>query len=271
MLENESLIRLSAFIGSLLFMYCWQWLAPRRSTKINVWLRTFNNLGLIAVSWFIIRFLIPFIAVSNIALIIEQYKWGLFQQISLPLSAVIILSFIILDFTIYWQHRLFHKHPLLWKLHRVHHSDKDLDASSGVRFHPIEIILSILVKSLVVVLFGIPVIAVLIFEVILNVLPIFNHSNVFIPESVDKHLRKFIVTPDMHRIHHSTIKHETNSNYCFSISLWDYIFNTYTDKPHNGQTKMILGLNEIPQSDSVLLTTLLQQPFKRYLKVREVK
>lgn len=269
MLENETSFRLLAFIGSLVLMMIWQAIAPRRETQGKLWSRRLNNLSLVFVTTLILRFLVPVIAVSNVAHLTEQNQWGVFQQFELPLWLIIMSSFILLDCLIYWQHRLFHKVPLLWRLHRVHHSDKDLDASSGIRFHPIELILSILVKSAAVMLLGVPVIAVLIFEICLNVFPIFNHSNVYIAPSLDKKLRLFIVTPDMHRIHHSVFKPETNSNYGFSVSLWDRLFNTYTDEPKLGQKNMVIGLDTIPPSESLSLSSLLLQPFKHFDKQTE--
>ncbi len=269
MIENEAIIRIIAFIGSLLLMLLWQQYSPRRQTMAIASSRRVNNISLIIISNLIIRFFLPTITVSNVALLTEKYQWGLFQQFEMNSILVIILSFLLLDFLIYWQHRLFHKIPLLWRLHRMHHSDKDLDATSGIRFHPIEIILSIIIKSTAVMILGIPILAVLIFELILNVSPIFNHSNIHIPIKLDKYLRYFIVTPDMHRIHHSVIKNETNSNYGFSISLWDRLFKSYKHNPKLGQEKMIIGLNEIPQTDSVSLLALLIQPFKHYQPTEE--
>ncbi len=269
MLENENIIRLSAFFGTLILMLCWQFFAPRRATKSNKWSRRFNNLGLIFISSLILRFCLPLLVVTNIARIAAENQWGIFNQFAMHSYAVIIISIILLDCLIYWQHRLFHYVPMLWRLHRVHHSDKDMDATTGIRFHPIEMILSVAVKALAVIIIGAPVIAVLIFEVILNVFPLFNHSNANIPEKIDRFLRWFIVTPDMHRIHHSVYKPETNSNYGFSVSWWDRLFASYTINPDDGQTKMAIGLDNMPESESVYLHSLLLQPFLKLTRYEE--
>ncbi len=173
-----------------------------------------------------------------------------------------IFAVIVLDLCIYLQHRLFHRVPMLWRLHMMHHSDVDLDVTSGARFHPIEIVLSMLIKMAVICLLGPAIIAILIFEIILNAVAMFNHSNVYIPTQIDRLLRRFIVTPDMHRVHHSIIKAETNSNYGFNLPWWDRLFGTYCAQPAKGHDKMIIGLKQFQQPQTQSLKWMLRLPFK---------
>ena len=266
MIEHENTIRLIAFIASLSLLLLWQKLSPRRPQVALRWQQRLHNLALIMTGTMILRFILPMIAVTQAARFAEHQQWGLFNLVELPSVAVVMLSMLFLDCLIYWQHRCFHTLPWLWRLHKVHHSDKDMDTTTGIRFHPLELILSVAVKSVAVVILGAPIVAVIIFELILNILPLFNHSNVYIPPKLDRWLRYIIVTPDMHRIHHSTRKTETNSNYGFSISCWDRLFRSYTKEPQGGQLNMTIGLDNVPQQESVTIIRMLLQPFKTHFE-----
>ena len=207
----------------------------------------------------LLRFLIPIAAVSMAALV-AIHDFGLFNILELNSWLAGLLSFLILDFFIYFQHRLFHKYSLLWRLHRVHHSDTEFDATTGVRFHPLEMILSMCIKIVVVGLLGPPLIAVLVFEVVLSTTSLFNHGNVYIPVIIDRYLRWILVTPDMHRVHHSAKKEETNSNFGFNIPWWDRLFSTYLEQPVMGQEKFKIGLIEFRDLRFVNVMWLLKQP-----------
>jgi len=260
--DNEILIRVGAFLLCLLLLLGWEHVAPRRPVLSQHWLRRINNLALILVSIIIIQ-LLPLLALAGVASLAAEHSWGLFNRIETPFWLAVILSMIFLDLAIYWQHRLFHRYEWLWRLHRVHHCDREFDVTTGIRFHPLELIISVLVKSLIIVLIGAPAVAVVLFELILNILPMFNHSNVRIPRAIDNILRKIIVTPDMHRVHHSVIRDETDSNFCFSVPWWDHLFHSYRDQPREGHDDMHIGLEEFRGSDTILLHKLLLQPFRR--------
>ncbi|HEX7027321.1 MAG TPA: sterol desaturase family protein, partial [Gammaproteobacteria bacterium] len=193
-----------------------------------------------------LRVFFPLAAVG-IALFAQEHGLGLLHHAPLPAMADIVLTVIALDLIIYWQHRLFHKIPLLWRLHKVHHADLELDVSTGLRFHPVEILLSMLIKTGVILLLGLPALGVLIFEVLLNSTSLFNHGNLHIPVSVDRWLRRLVVTPDMHRVHHSPHAMETNSNFGFNLPWWDWLFRSYRDQPQEGHLHMRLGLDDQPE------------------------
>jgi len=203
--------------------------------------------------------LFPIIAVGA-ALWAQTQGWGFLNLTALPIWASVLLAVIILDMMIYWQHVAFHRIPVLWRLHKIHHADRDLDASSGLRFHPIEIVISMVYKMAVVVALGAPVIAVIIFEILLNACAIFNHANLRLPRWLERPLRQVIVTPSLHRIHHSVIERETNTNFGFSVIWWDKIFGSYTDKPEG---KLTLGLSEYQTDAPSNLVWSLIAPFKR--------
>ena len=261
MTENENTIRLLAFVGALLLFLVWERLSPRIPRAPDYTLRCLNNLALILVSSFVIRLCFPVLVLSTIAFKVNEADWGLFSLLSLHESIQIILSIIILDLVIYWQHVATHHIPLLWRLHRLHHSDPELNTTTAIRFHPLEIVFSILIKALAVIILGIPMSAVILFELILNVAPMFNHANIKIPTKVDRYLRYIIVTPDMHRIHHSSAINETNSNYGFFIPWWDRLFGSYTDQPQRGYQDMHIGLDHFRVSETLWLHRLLAQPF----------
>ena len=190
---------------------------------------------------------------------INSRDWGLFSWFALPPWLEVVACIILLDMAIYWQHRFFHWQPMLWKVHRVHHTDVSLGATTGVRFHPIEIFLSVLIKTAVIILLGAPALAVLIFEILLNASSLFEHSNLRLPASVDKKLRTVIVTPDMHRVHHSIYRHETDSNFGFCLSIWDRLFSSYIAQPRDDHLHMQIGQPQFPQAQG--LAALLLQPF----------
>ncbi len=257
--NNEAWFRLGAFAVVLGLMLLWEALNPRRTPLLG-WNRRLNNLALVSLDVLAVRFLIP-IATVTVAEISMARGWGLFNIVDAGFWPSFVLSFLLMDLVIYGQHVITHKIPLLWRIHRLHHTDLDFDVTTALRFHPFEIILSMFVKFFFIALFGAPVVAVIVFEIILNISSMFNHSNIRIPANIDRLLRFFIVTPDMHRVHHSVIKVETNSNYGFNIPWWDYIFSTYRAQPSAGHTKMKIGLNEFQGDKVVFLHWLLLQPF----------
>jgi len=258
--DQELIIRLSIFISFLLFMLIWELQFPRKQTGSLKWQRRGNNMLLVIVDTLLARLLIPIAAVTMAAVAFER-GWGLFNNIDIGYAWSILASFLLLDFIIYWQHRLFHHYRILWRVHSVHHSDTEFDVTTGVRFHPFEIILSLIIKLLSITLLGAPLIAVLIFEVVLSTTSLFNHGNVRIWPGLDKWLRMFIVTPDMHRVHHSPVREETDSNFGFNLPWWDRIFGTYIDQPQAGHEAMTIGLNEFRDKRFVNVIWLLKQPF----------
>jgi len=260
-LLHENTLRLTCFLSIFFLIAIFEWIKPRRIQSAYRPNRWFINLALASISTLAIRLIVP-MGLIAIALEIKQQNLGLFNLISLPYWLSILLAIAVLDFSIYWQHRLFHKVPILWRIHKVHHSDRSYDVSTGFRFHPLEIILSIFIKIFIISLFGIPAIAIIIFEVLLNALAMFNHGNINIPRSIDTQLRRFIVTPDMHRVHHSEISREHNSNFAFNISFWDRLFNSYTAQPSRGHQKIDIGLKEYPSEKRTKnLLFLLKMPF----------
>jgi sterol desaturase/sphingolipid hydroxylase (fatty acid hydroxylase superfamily) len=208
----------------------------------------------------VVRLVFPSVLVGT-ALLIQQREWGLFNQFELSYLLKILFSVLILDLAIYLQHVMFHSIPLLWRLHMVHHSDMDIDVTTGVRFHPIEIVLSMMIKIIVVILIGAPAIAVLIFEVLLNGTSMFNHGNVRYSQQIDSFLRFLVVTPEMHRVHHSTIRWETNSNLGFNFPWWDRLFGTYRPQPAQGHLEMIIGLDQYKEPQKLTLPWLIVLPF----------
>lgn len=256
---TEGTIRLSVFLGMLILMGALETLFPARDRLQKRASRWTTNLGLVIIDTLAIRLLFPIIAVG-VALWAQAQGWGVLNLMALPDWAAILLAIIILDMMIYWQHVAFHHIPVLWRLHKVHHADRDLDASSGLRFHPVEIVISMLYKMAVVVALGAPVMAVIIFEILLNACALFNHANVRLPRGIERPLRMVMVTPALHRIHHSVIERETNTNFGFSVIWWDKIFRSYTDKPTGSLT---LGLSEYQTDAPSSLWWSLITPFKR--------
>ena len=259
---GEPSIRFGAFVGVFLAMAFWEVVAPRRPQAINRLHRWPGNLGLSAINTLALRILFPAAAVGA-AIVAEARGWGLFQAIDTPGAVAAVGSVIALDLVIYLQHRLFHAVPLLWRLHRVHHADLEFDVSTGVRFHPAEILLSMLIKIGAVIALGAPAVAVLVFEVLLNATTLFNHSNVRLPERFDRMLRLLVVTPDMHRVHHSSRREETNSNFGFSLPWWDWLFRTYRSQPADGHGEVTIGLPQFRDPAELRLSWMLLQPARR--------
>lgn len=241
--HHEPMIRLGCFAGVLLLMALWEALAPRRRVTIGRPARWASNLGLTAVNTLAVRFLVPLGAVGT-ALLSQERGWGLLNNVSLPAWLAVVLSVVALDLVIYLQHVMFHAVPLLWRLHMVHHADLDFDATTGVRFNTIEILSSMGIKMGAVVLLGAPPVGVVAFEVLLNATSLFNHGNVRLPVWLDLLLRLFVVTPEMHRVHHSVIPRETNSNFGVNLPWWDFLFGTYRAQPADGHEGMTIGLEQ---------------------------
>ena len=237
----EAAIRMSFFLGVFALMAFWEVLSPRRRPVLSKMLRWGNNLGLVIFNSVLLRLIFPAAAVGVAALASEQ-GWGLLNYYSLPLWLSLAISLLVMDFVIYLQHILMHAVPILWRLHRVHHADLDYDVTTGARFHPIEIILSMLIKFVTIVALGPTIVAVVIFEIVLNAMAMFNHANVRLPLRMDHVLRQLIVTPDMHRVHHSVDYDEANSNFGFNLAFWDRWFGTYRDQPRAGHEQMIIGI-----------------------------
>ena len=268
--NNEGVWRLSIFIFMLITLALWEVISPRRkkaksnaiqSTNLNINNRRINNVLIVIIDTILVRLLVPLLPVA-VAVYASQNSLGLFNLFELPLWLVLPLSLLILDCIIYWQHRLFHAVPMFWRLHRMHHTDVEFDFTTAIRFHPIEIILSILLKLAVILLLGAPAIAVMIFEILLSSSALFNHSNIKLPASVDKVLRHFIVTPDMHRVHHSVYQTETDSNFGFNIPWWDKIFGTYCAQPKDGHLNMSIGIESFREQQDSRIDKLLLQPFR---------
>jgi sterol desaturase/sphingolipid hydroxylase (fatty acid hydroxylase superfamily) len=263
LLTQEPLIRSVCFFGTLGIMSLWERLSPSRRLSVSKPLRWGSNLGLVVLNTVLLRAAFPLAAVGFAAIATEQ-RWGLFNILELPGWLAILLSVMMLDLIIYLQHVMFHALPTLWRLHKVHHADRDFDVTTGLRFHPIEIFLSTGIKIVAIALLGAPPVAVLIFEVLLNATAMFNHGNVSLPRPIDRLLRWFVVTPDMHRIHHSVIIQETNSNYGFNLPWWDYLFGTYRARPAKGYQGMTIGLLEYQETLRVAqLPWMLLLPFDR--------
>ncbi len=261
-MANEPYIRSGFFFGILIVMAIWEYIAPRRVLTVSKTVRWVNNIGLVFLNSFIVRLVFPILAVG-IASFAQQNGWGIFNYYTVPFWVAALVSIIAMDFIIYLQHVMVHAIPALWRLHRVHHADLDFDVTTGARFHPLEIILSMLIKFATIIVLGAPVIAVVLFEIILNVTAMFNHSNVKLPLTLDRLLRLILVTPDMHRVHHSVEDHEANSNFGFSLPWWDRLFGTYRDQPDAGHENMTIGIHNIRDIKQVAwLPGMLMIPFK---------
>ena len=261
-MSGEQITRLVFFFGVLTVLAVWEVIAPRRQLTDNKGRRWLRNLSLVGIDTAVVRFFLPVLPVG-MALMTQQQGWGILNIITLPPLIKTILAIVALDFVIYLQHVLFHFLPILWRLHRMHHTDLDIDVTTGNRFHPIEIVISLWIKLAAVALIGPPAAAVVIFEVILNATSQFNHGNIRIPIPLDRWLRLVVVTPDMHRVHHSVIPRETNSNFGFNLPWWDYLCGTYRPQPELGHMGMIIGLKEFRNPAMLTLSRLLIQPFVR--------
>jgi sterol desaturase/sphingolipid hydroxylase (fatty acid hydroxylase superfamily) len=261
LLTNEPLIRLTVFAGIFAAMAAWEILAPRRDQRLGRGRRWPGNIGIVALDAILVRLVFPTSAVG-LALVAEVRGWGLFHALNLPAWVSVLLAVAALDLAIYLQHVLFHAVPALWRLHRMHHADLEIDVTTGARFHPIEILLSMGLKLGVVAALGAPAVAVLAFEVLLNATSIFNHSNVRMPAGLDRVLRWVVVTPDMHRVHHSIVVRETNSNFGFNVPWWDRLFGTYRDQPAAGHEAMTIGIEQFREPAEQRLDRMLTQPFR---------
>ncbi|MDG1707465.1 MAG: sterol desaturase family protein [Emcibacteraceae bacterium] len=265
LIENERNIRLGVFLSLLILFGVLEFIIPLAKRRARRWSQWFNNISITLINTVIMRLLLPVMAVG-----ISQYaatnEYGLFNLINIGLWPAFILSLLMLDMLIYGQHVMMHNVPLLWRLHRMHHTELGLDVTSAVRFHPIEILISMLIKMAFVLIMGIPAAAIIFFEVILNGLALFNHSNIKLPAFLERQLRKIFITPEIHWIHHSEIQNETNSNYGFNLVFWDKLFGTYIDKPTLDYPQMQQGLNEFGLEKPLSLAQLLISPFKDYKK-----
>lgn len=261
-LGHEISVRLGFFIGVLAAIGGWELVAPRRTTTVSKLIRWSNNLGLVFLNTLILRLLFP-AAATGVAVLAQQRGWGLFNSFAAPLPLATLISIVMLDGIIYLQHVMLHAVPVLWRLHRVHHADPEYDVTTGTRFHPLEIVLSMLIKFAAIILLGAPVVSVVVFEVILNATAMFNHGNIKLPGNIDRALRLLVVTPDMHRVHHSVENDETNSNFGFSLSWWDRLFGTYRDQPRAGHTDMTIGIRKYREPRQITwLPGMLMLPFK---------
>ena len=261
-LEKQTLIRVLSFLVVLAIFGGIEMTFPRRQRMHSQWKRWLSNLGLSFLNAAFLRFFVVMSPVG-IALIAHEQDVGVLHMLELPLWLAALVSIVILDMVIYFQHIAFHKTPILWELHKVHHSDQDLDVSSALRFHTIEMLLSFFIKGVAVYLLGAPAFSVILFEVLLNGTALFNHSNFSLPSCYEKRVRSFLVTPDMHRVHHSVDIAETNSNYGFNLSCWDRIFGTYCSEPAKGQDGMMIGLHEYQRSSPLNMRQLLALPFDK--------
>ena len=246
-------------MGILVLMASWEILSPRRPKSTSAKMRWLSNLGMVATGTLVLRLLLP-LSGAGFALFVEKNGWGLFHALAIREGLKFVLALLCLDFAIYLQHALFHGIPIFWRLHMVHHTDLDLDATSGVRFHPIEILLSMVIKMAFIACLGVSPAAFIVFEVILNGTSLFNHGNVYLPAYLDRVLRLFVVTPDMHRVHHSVIIRETNSNFGFNLPWWDRLLGTYRAQPAAGHEDMTLGLSLYRDPGRLTLPRLLILP-----------
>jgi sterol desaturase/sphingolipid hydroxylase (fatty acid hydroxylase superfamily) len=260
LLAHEPAIRLTAFGGILAAMAAAEALAPRRRRAVSRWIRWPANLGIVVLNTVLLRLCFP-VAALGVATLAETHGWGLFNNLALPAWFALPAAFLALDLAIYLQHVVFHAVPALWRLHRMHHADLDFDVTTGARFHPIEILLSMGWKLAIVAALGAAPVAVLVFEVVLNATSMFNHANLRLPIGVDRLLRAIVVTPDMHRVHHSIVVHETNSNFGFNLPWWDRLLGTYRSQPAAGHEGMTIGLDMFRDPGQLRLDRMLVQPF----------
>ena len=260
--STEGTVRLTFFVGIFVLMAVWEILASRRESSPGKGGRWLGNLGLVLVDTIVLRLLFPAAAVG-MAITAANHDIGLFHWLELPYWLNLVLSIAILDFALYVQHVIFHAIPALWQLHMVHHADVDVDVTTGIRFHPLEVVLSMVIKLGLVVALGPPILGVLIFEIVLNASSMFNHANIRIPRRLEPFLRWLIVTPDMHRVHHSAIKRENSSNFGFNLPWWDRLLGTYIAQPAEGHERMKLGLEDFRSPIWRRLPRLLVMPFSR--------
>jgi len=260
-LSHEAALRLGFFLAIFVSMAGWEILAPRRALRERRSLRWTHNLALVALNTLAVRALLP-VAAAGAAEFAAQRGMGSLNIVEVPYAWAFVLSLVALDLAIWLQHLMFHAVPLLWRLHRVHHADLDFDVTTGARLHPIEILLSMLIKLAVILVLGPPAAAVLVFEVLLNATSMFNHGNVRMPAALDRVLRWIVVTPEMHRVHHSVDPRETNSNFGFNLPWWDRLFGTYRPQPADGHEAMTIGVEQFRATRELWLDRMLLQPFR---------
>jgi sterol desaturase/sphingolipid hydroxylase (fatty acid hydroxylase superfamily) len=259
-MKSELIIRLMFFFAILAVVVGLEFLAPRRARPVARFKRWITNGVIVGLNPIFIHLIFPILPVT-LALIAQRNGWGLFNNIGIPYWLAVLLGVIVLDLVIYVQHVVFHQIPALWRLHMVHHADLDIDVTTGLRFHPFEFVISMVIKLGAVVALGTPALAVIIFEILLNGTAMFNHGNINVPVGLDRYLRLFVVTPDMHRVHHSVIIRETNSNYGFNLPWWDRLFGTYRAQPARGHHGMNIGLAQYREEKQVTLWRVLIMPF----------
>jgi sterol desaturase/sphingolipid hydroxylase (fatty acid hydroxylase superfamily) len=257
---NEESIRLGFFFGVLIIIAIWELLSPRRKLATSKPVRWASNLGIVLIDTALVKLIFPVMAI-NVAFVAQENSWGLLNNISLPYWVEVAMGVLILDCIIYLQHLMFHAVPLLWRLHMMHHADLDYDVTTGLRFHPIEIIISMVIKMASVAALGASPVTVVLFEIVLNATAMFNHGNIKLPLGLDAVLRLLVVTPDMHRVHHSVTIRETNSNFGFNFPWWDRLFGTYRAQPAAGHEGMTIGLAQFRDPGKNNLFGMLVLPF----------
>ena len=260
-MEWEELIRLAAFVSVFGAVAIWELVVPRRKGVFSRRSRWPHNLGLLFVDAIVLRVMAPGAAIG-VALAAQEHGWGLLNLVLLPSWAAFLVGVVLLDLVIYFQHVMFHAAPTLWRLHRVHHADLDFDVTTGIRFHPIEILISTVIKCAAVAAIGAPILSVLVFEVLLNATAMFNHANASVRKGIERWLRWLVVTPDMHRIHHSVEYDESSSNFGFNLPWWDRVFGTYRAQPRMGQAVMPVGVDAFRSPGDQRLDQLLIQPLR---------
>ncbi len=263
-------VRVGAYAAVFAVMALWEWWAPRRRLSAGRRPRWSGNLGILAIDVAAVRLLIPTTAVG-VALVAAEHRWGVFYLLGLPYWAAVAAGVVALDLVIYVQHVIFHHVPWLWRVHRMHHADVDIDVTTGVRFHPIEILLSLAIKIAAVLALGVPALAVLVFEVLLNATSMFNHSNVALPPWLDRAARWIVVTPQMHQVHHSVERAETDSNFGFNLPWWDRLFGTYRAVPKAGEQGVTIGLPYFRDAKERGIVRLLTQPFRNDRRAASVQ
>ena len=259
-MNNEIAVRIGFFFGILAIIAVWELIAPRRTLTTSKPIRWRDNLSIVFIDSLLVRVVLP-IAPVGLALLLQERNWGLLHVLNMPYWATVVIGIIVLDLVIYLQHLMFHAVPLLWRLHMMHHADLDIDTTTGLRFHPLEILISMGIKLSAVMVIGPPVLTVIVFEIILNAMAMFNHGNIYLPGKLDRILRWFVVTPDMHRVHHSVTIRETNSNFGFNLSWWDRLFGTYRPQPIAGHNGMTIGLSQFRDAKQLTLLWMLALPF----------
>ncbi len=259
-LSHEASIRLFFFISIFVVVAFYETRLPRRRLSVSKTGRWMINIGIVCIDSIALRIFFSAGAVG-VAYWVHQHGWGIMNFLKIPYFVSVIMSVLILDFIIYLQHVMFHAAPAFWRLHMIHHADLDFDVTTGTRFHPIEILLSMIIKSVAIIALGPPVVGALLFEILLNGTAMFNHSNIKLPESWDRILRLFVVTPDMHRVHHSIFPNETNSNFGFNSPWWDRLLGTYRPQPRLGHEGMTIGLNQFRDPTHLTLPRILLLPF----------